>query len=234
MKHLALAIVVFTLAGCGGGGGGGDGGDGGSGNTFPAGDLYNLADGESLFFVLTGSTINSDGSSSTIITRDYLASRQPNTTIEGSAAKSILVNHGASNQSSGGAIFYTFSKYFYPINGEALISVEYHNGVQCFPGSEYRPVPLEVKIGDVGHLGGLSCSDATFNTTAYIVEESYRNADWAAITTFTTVSPPDGNESYADTTSHIDSSGTVQALDFEFSDSRGNFINLRSVPDLPG
>ena len=158
---IILAIGSVSVIGSGGGGGGG------GGNTFPAGDLYNLSDGEILSFELTGSTRNSDGSSSTIYSLSYIASRQPNTAIEGSTAKVIFVNHGQGVTSSGAAIFSTISKYLYGINSGALITVEYDNGVMCYPLSEYQPVPSEVKIGDFGDLGGLFCSDATSNATTY-------------------------------------------------------------------
>ena len=164
MKHLALAIVVFTLAACGGGGGGGGGGTPTDPNqSFSLAKLQSTTTGTVYSSSLTGSDSNGTSYAGSI----NVATRAQEMYSGVLAYPTDLIL----NLSGGGqSVTVTSTSYIDASARNLLATVVQTTGTVCTPVSPDN-LPLTVKIGDIGILSDRTCSDNTVLSINWRIED---------------------------------------------------------------
>ncbi len=226
MKNGFFAIFLsLLLAGCGGGGSSGEAGL----STIPADASFLTTSpdtddvGESQRFDLTGTA---SGNGETIqISGSYTTTRKPNEQQSGEDVVVYDVVLVLNIPSQGVSVASGVTSY-QMLDGTFLFQ-RLDTGVECYPSDNYRNMPASVKIGESGVLGSVDCSNGTTLSGSYLVEQSGRNAAWAALRVYATTSTLGDPDIYEDVVWHFSQDGRIHALEIVAGDSEISF-ELRS------
>ena len=222
MKHLALAIVVFTLAACGGGGGGGGGG-GSDDSPFVPTDPNQI-------FSLSKFLTTSIG---TVYSTQLTGSDSNGNTYSGSLAKAnraqemyggVLTTPGdiIISLTGGGSSITVTSTGYIDSSGNTIAVVVQTTGLICtpvFPDS----LPSSFKIGDFGILADLNCDDNTTQSQNWRVEDA-GNGNVNLITSATLRDQFNNITVTVDITYTINGSGDIVFIKIVSRDLASNFI----------
>ena len=150
MKHLALAIVVFTLAACGGGGGGGGGDD------FVPTDPNTVFQTFPPGYFTTGysDTVNYTGTDSRgdVYTFTGSVQTQAQTTFLGEPAIPLLAQVQITNTSTGGFASNTGTTY-YSTSASDRRHLGYSDSSETTVSATTFAIPQTATIGDFGVVG---------------------------------------------------------------------------------